>query len=441
MLERWHYLYLATTIMVIYVNYIILRLKLGDYENVHLPLIKSNHKGYHPPILQCCNALLCALEGQWHDRPNIQAEDFYNISNINMDLRVKKGWPNTLYHGDLRCGARFPLPRAVRTINHTKVKVLDIQSQCQPFSAHPCCREDIGWCGDGDKFCRCKMCSNYNKLRYAELSSWIPKNDCQIKQVNGDDACSYLQDAFTSISFLGDSLVRHLFSALLMHLTQDRVYGALKTNQSRAVLEFCKAEGQFVDSSCHVRLATQWSDIRENKKYCSSTERKIRLSFTQAFSTRQTELALSVMKGELVEPRPLFLVGIGIHEQFNVTKVIDDYLKPILNLRDISNDSRPEIIWLNSHAAGPLKPLVYQARQGNQNILSFNRQLRDFCMRNDILVFDTFNITADVHSFDGTHYGSEVNLLKVSMLIDSLMKISKFGRSIENPQNLNFNSV
>lgn len=409
--------------MVIYVNYIILRLKVADYDNVNPPLIKSDRAYNYSFLPRCCNALFCSVEGEWNARQDLRSEDFEVIHNINMDLRVKKGWPNNLYHGDMRCGRRYPLPRLVRT-NRSKIYVLDIKSQCKPFSRHPCCREDIGWCGKGDMFCNCKSCVNYDSLMYAELSTWTPKNNCRIRKLDPNDTCWFLQQRFTSLTFIGDSLVRHLFSALLIHLTQDRVYGALKANQSRRVLDFCKAESQFVDSSCHTKLATKWSDIRRNEKYCPSMQKKVKLSFTQAYSTRQTELAISTIKSALHEERPLFLIGIGIHEQFNVTNVIDNYLKPILRLRNThNNNTQPDFIWFNTHAAGPLKPLMFQATQGNKNILSFNRQLREFCNRNNIVVFDTFNMTADVHSFDGTHYGSELNLLKVDLLINSLMSM------------------
>ena len=425
MLEKWHYIYTVITIMVIYVNYMLLRLKLSDYDNIYSPIIKSNYAHNYSLLQQCCNPLFCSVEGEWNIRPNLRNEDLTVMEHTNMELRIKKGWPTNLYHGDMRCGKKYPLPRLLRT-NNTKLYALDIPSQCEHFSDTPCCRDDIGWCGQGDTFCNCPTCVNYSSLIYAELSSWTPRNNCKIKKLFSNDTCWFLDKHFSSVTFIGDSLVRHTFSALLIHLTQDRVYGALRANQSKQTLEFCKDESQFVDSSCHTKLATKWLDIKTNKKYCASTNRKVKLAFIQAYNTGHTQLAMSAMEEALQEHHPLFLIGIGIHEQFNVTKVINYYLRPILQLRNMYKNVEAEIIWFNTHAAGTLKPLMFQETQGNKNILSFNRQMREFCRTNNIIVFDMFNITVDVHSFDGTHYGSELNLLKVELLIEGLKSLSRF---------------
>lgn len=420
MLEKWNYLYAAITVMVIFVNYLLLRSKLFNYNNRFQPPYKSKLFPVYPPLQQCCNPLLCSLEGEWHLRPTVRSRDVIAIEHINMELRFKKGWPTNLYHGNLRCGTKHPLPRVLRIFNNKKVYAADVPSQCKYFSQSPCCREDIGWCGRGPTFCNCKTCTNYNKLRYAELLTWIPKNNCKLKKLDSNDTCWFLGNKFSSVTFIGDSLVRHTFSALLIHLTGDRAYGALKPSQSKQALEYCKAESQFVDAACHTKLATKWEEIKINKKYCSSMNRKVKLSFVQAFSTNHTPLAIAAIKEALREYRPLLLLGIGIHEQFNVSKVINFYIRPIIRVINMYRNLSPEIIWFNTHAAGQLKPLVFQRTQGNKNILYFNQHMREFCRRNNIKVFDTYNITHDVHSFDGTHYGSELNMLKVELLLSGL---------------------
>lgn len=426
MLENWHYVYTISIAMVIYVNYILFRSKLTDYETTGQPHIKSSYVYYETPasLPQCCNALHCSIEGNWYMRTDLKHDDFDVIDKTNMDLRIKKGWPYNLYHGDMRCGPKYPLPRMLRN-NNSKVHILDIRSQCKPFSKHPCCREDIGWCGRDEMFCNCKSCINYNNPIYAELSNWIPSNNCKVRTLYSNDTCWFLQKHYSSITFIGDSLVRHIFSSLLIHLTEDRTYGALKSNQSRKVLEFCKEESQFVDSSCHTRLATKWDDIKNNKRYCASMREKIKISFTQAYNIANTELAISAIKEALSQENALILIGIGVHEQFNVMGVINEYLNPIIELINENKETQSKIIWFNTHAAGYLKPLTFQKTQGNDRIIVFNKQLREFCHRNNIDVFDMYNITADVHSFDGTHYGSVVNALKVRLLIDGLVSLKE----------------
>ena len=69
---------------------------------------------------------------------------------------------------------------------------------------------------------------------------------------------------------------------------------------------------------------------------------------------------------------------------------------------------------------GPLKPISYHRDQGNSAITSFNENLAKYCQENKIAVFDSFNMTTGVNSFDGTHFGIGVNMMKVQILLNYL---------------------
>jgi len=363
------------------------------------------------------------MKGTWRLKHDISFKELTKVLDTNMELRMRKGWPTNLYHGDLRCGKKYPLPRRIR-YNNTEAYYLDIASQCDSLSNAPCCRDDIGWCGRGEWFCDCESCLNYDKIIHAELYKWLPLTpSCSLNIRHQKENCEFLQKSFSTVTFIGDSLVRHTFSSLLLHLTNDSEYGALKQDLSKKAKDYCKDENQFVDSACHIKLATNWEDIKSNKNYCSLTNERVQISFTQAYSTTLSSLAFKTVEDALQHPRPLIFIGIGVHDNFNANKVIETYLKPLLNLRKVYMNSKPIIIWLNTHAAGPLKPMSFQDTQGNDKILKFNDVMTKYCEDNAIFVFDSFNLTKGVHSFDGTHYGSSLNNLKVQLLLHGLRKL------------------
>nr|XP_012560501.2 uncharacterized protein LOC105846371 [Hydra vulgaris] len=376
-----------------------------------------------PTYQMCCNPLFCPMQGKWVLRNDMSYIDFNDVLNTNIELRTRKGLPKVLTRNDLRCGRKNPLSRTL-VYNKTLGLYPDIASQCDGFSETPCCNDDFGWCGNGQLFCSCEKCIDYSRIIYAELYTWIHANRCQYFNFDKNQSCTYFKNQFSSTTFIGDSLVRHVFSSLLLSLTGDLLFGALKVTLTQSDLRFCSGENQFIDSSCHVKLATKWSEIQQNKMYCPSLISKPELSFVQAYSTLQSQMALETIKLKLSEPRPLFIVGIGIHDNFNAEKVIQYYLDPIVQLIRQASNSKPILVWLNSHSAGLLKPLSFQMTQGNEQIQKFNEELYKYCFQNSIIVFDTFNITKGVHSFDGTHYGSALNQLKVNLLINGLLAVT-----------------
>jgi len=427
--KAWMCSYGFLLALFIYINYSLVRIRMMEYQNVALPAPKykaaiqfsakananlSRSQRVRP---RCCHVFKCAMEGNWVKRSNIGINEHNYIRQANTQLRLHKGWPTQLIHGDLRCGKRYPLPRVLH-YNGTQGYYMDIISQCEPDSASPCCRDDVGWCGNNQWFCSCDTCIDYRQFIHAELASWRPIDEkCTVSKKSTDQLCRDLTRNFTSVTFIGDSLVRHVFSALLIQLTNDPVYGALKPSLKPAELEFCKEENQFVDSSCHVKLAMKWQDIQNNGAFCPRERLKLRMSFIEAYSTSTSKLALASIAERLVEPRPLVVIGIGIHDNFNATKIYENFLSPIVQLKSKFVQSRPVMIWVNTHASGPLKPIEFQEIQGNKQILKYNAHMEEFCRRHSIPVLDTFNMTFGVHSFDGTHYSRTLNLLKSTYLV------------------------
>ena len=80
------------------------------------------------------------------------------------------------------------------------------------------------------------------------------------------------------------------------------------------------------------------------------------------------------------------------------------------------------LVWIAVPAAGPLKPMGYRSWQGNAVTRPYNRQMKEYLNARGVPVFDAYRMTERVISYDGTHMGAAMNLLKSKLLIDTAMR-------------------
>lgn len=398
------------TIVYIYYACSVIRFEHRQIEKQ--PPVKANQR-------ICKNVLESATQGTWMSKPRTSTTALEARRQLDMILRQRKGWPQILWHGDLRCGWKFPLPRP--NYNNSSSVIFDVQGQCDPQTDAPCCNGIKGFCGTGSKYCACKSCTDFRNYLPAELSDWQPKSGCLVTNFSQTGACLLINRHLSYVTFMGDSLVRHLFSSLLLILTNDFKHGALKTNAPSAFKKFCSGDSQFIDSMCHVYIAMRWKDLSMHPTFCPRVNPlRFKVDFIEAYNIKHAPIALKVIKRQLSRQGAVVFLGIGIHNNFNATSVIESYLDPIVKLLSKSRNGWPHLVWLTTHSAGPLKPRSFYLRQGNHAILEYNLKLSDYCRRLNITVLDTFNMTLGVHSFDGTHYGFGVNMIKAQVVFNYL---------------------
>ena len=206
--------------------------------------------------------------------------------------------------------------------------------------------------------------------------------------------------------------MRHLFSALRIILTNNPNYGCLKKNTPPTYQYLCKGENQFTDGICHAFIEMDGHDL------CTGKSSKFYISFIEAYNVKHLDVAIRTIKKLLGEPFTYVLIGSGIHDNFDWKMMISDYLEPIVSIVSSKGIGWPRLVWLTTHAAGPLKPLTYAVKQGNEAIKRYNQQIARFCYRNNITLFDTYNMTRQTYSYDGTHYGLGVNMVKAQVLLN-----------------------
>ena len=57
-------------------------------------------------------------------------------------------------------------------------------------------------------------------------------------------------------------------------------------------------------------------------------------------------------------------------------------------------------------------------------MIEFNRRMKEYLQPRGVDVFDVFNLTLGLHSYDGTHYGPGVNMMKAQLLLNYLRELS-----------------
>lgn len=113
-------------------------------------------------------------------------------------------------------------------------------------------------------------------------------------------------------------------------------------------------------------------------------------------------------------PRSLAFFGMGIHERFDADRVQRLVLEPVLEELKALNLPRHRLLWAAHAAPGLRKP--DGTTQSYDSVVKFNRRINAFMKVWQVPIFDVFNLTDGVRSFDSTHYATGVNKLIVHML-------------------------
>ena len=100
--------------------------------------------------------------------------------------------------------------------------------------------------------------------------------------------------------------------------------------------------------------------------------------------------------------------------------VINKFLDPVLSVIQNSKSSWPRLLWVHPNSVGLLKPPAYMSTQGDAAIKAFTEGLTPYLKQHNVPVLDFRQITKGVNSYDGTHYGAGVNMMKVQILLNYL---------------------
>ena len=179
--------------------------------------------------------------------------------------------------------------------------------------------------------------------------------------------------------------------------------------------------------------------LDENRTLC---EGQVRATYLEIFTASKGRFLLPHlhMLARLGHPRVLLLAGLGIHDDFRAQLIWPMFLQPLVDFfgnstqltsppqrteavskspgaRSSALARWPKMVWVNTHAPGLLKSPLFPA-QSFEGVQFYNEEVARLLEPRGIPILDSFNMTAPLHSVDGTHYGYGANTLKVHFLLN-----------------------
>lgn len=365
---------------------------------------------------KCHNVLNLMRNAKWIKRRNLTSVDEIQQSLTEVQIRKKRGIPIILHRSDLRCGgAPFFL--------HSPRFGYQLPALCDINGSAPCCNHVTRSCGIDRDHCNCDQCTDFRKEISAELFDWIPiLNGCKFTNFSSEEACRLMSDRISRLVLIGDSLVRHLFNALMILFTNDHQRGSLNLTRDHHVdhgIENCEGVMQFVDggsTSCHTKTVTS-IPLDTQRSFCRG-QNKFDIYFKEYYNMDKAPDILATVRQNLNKEKTIIAIGVGLHIDLNAEKVQKYIIEPVLEIKKSSGSIWPYILLISVHAHGSLKDTYYNIPSHNDRIASFNLDMEKYLSAFGIPVFDTFNLTRGVRSIDGTHFGMGINMMKAQLFLN-----------------------
>ena len=275
-----------------------------------------NHK-------RCVDVTRQMRNGMWRKRSDLQPTDVLHRREQDLRIRKLRGLPENLHREDRKCGKKFPL----KAPNFG----LPVPSLCDPEGTDPCCNHDLTKCGSAKEDCQCTSCTDFRNIVSAELHEFVPSSGCEFQNFSSAETCQLLSKRVSSLSLIGDSLVRHFHNALTILFTNDKAYGCFAKDIDEHHREVCSGDMQFVDSGktgCNEKTARNVYQFPEGK-FCQG-QSTFEYSYHQFHTMQHAKLALQKVRGKLNATNSVIAIGVGLHMNLNAHRVFNGYLKPIL---------------------------------------------------------------------------------------------------------------
>ncbi|KDE03267.1 hypothetical protein MVLG_06260 [Microbotryum lychnidis-dioicae p1A1 Lamole] len=256
--------------------------------------------------------------------------------------------------------------------------------------------------------------------------SWKLPNCDQPRIYTREEACDIMA-SFRGVYFAGDSLVRHLWDAVLLLLTND-IGGAIFTDKEE-VREQCRGERLFRDRR------PDWHTTRCRSAYYKNIDlmkvcpgRKV----SAKYHDHNDGLNLNDFKRWRKNlPAPslsiVFLSSAGIHQMYKFNRVRKNWLRHVLALRSMPDLTAPILLWQGNHCPGANIAKEYSKIQGPEVVKKYNAKVKahiaeqgtDY-LEGGMNFIPWFNATQGAQSYDGQHYSYQVNMEKAQTFLNIL---------------------
>ncbi|XP_050390821.2 uncharacterized protein LOC130010265 [Patella vulgata] len=369
------------------------------YRGFLRPDFYLNHFRYSSEDTECPRVLSHMVKGYWKPLPRLSQELIgILIDRFTTQVARNYGFPERYQMKDGKCG-NIKYPGTV------------LRALCDPKGPTPCCYE--GYCvSKSTEDCKCEECYDLRQRISAEASTWVPSHHaCQVDDFDSTTACRLLHNS--TIFWSGNSFTRQIFMALTMILKGDLRHSVVTNN---TVMEKCEGvDNMFL--LCQARTET-------NPIVCNGTVKMTFISNPRTSMKQHIHGAIDDLRDK---PRTMIFLGLGIHDDYNYTKILNDYIHPILKHYNAKKSVWPKFMWAAAHAPGLLQN-PHGPFQLYKHCVRYNKWLNPRLEKLGLPVFETFNMTDGVSSHDGCHYGMAVNMLKARIFLHYIAELQRKGQ-------------
>lgn len=274
---------------------------------------------------------------------------------------------------------------------------------------------------------------------------WRP-TDCAMKHFSEEAACRLLT-LVGGMAIFGDSISRHVYQAILNVLSGDYAQGGKQ--QQRLPPQYspdangtlvlrkegfdpaeCRWARQFEGQGCRGVRDLDVDPIAgcRSAKVRFKEDRHEEPFMNSLLSPKEEKAILQVLPPSKATDTDdgVLVVGMGLHDGYNTTSMIRMMLVLLTKLHDWKRDQM-RVVLAVPPAAGERKPREYLLSQGNAVQNRFVREMRLFCMQNNITLVDPYKLSRGAHSFDGTHYSQDYNVIFSHVLLNVLETLQTSG--------------
>ncbi|XP_025081887.1 uncharacterized protein LOC112556761 isoform X1 [Pomacea canaliculata] len=351
-----------------------------------------------PLQVYCKDVLKLMVYGQWETR-NLSAAESNEMKLFNDKVRKEKKIPTNLQRPDKLCG-NVTFPNVV------------YRALCDPNGDTPCCYNNV--CTNKTQHqCTCANCYDTRRPIDAEYATWRPSDPtCQLRHLSHNEICELLDGA--TLYFIGDSFVRHVFTAFLLAARNNETHGAMGPRTPPELQTSCAGLYMFTEKVCRLHVDSDTTVCNERVK--------VKLVDDYRLDSVAAAVHTAIINLSNVS-RSIVFMSFGIHDHFEVEKVRQKLLLSLLHKMNSSSSSNPKLVWLAYHSSGLLTSPHHYPWQTPENTLRYNHVISEFLSAWHVPVFDSFNLTDGTASFDGGHYGLGINRVKVQILLNYILEL------------------
>ncbi|GAA5941972.1 hypothetical protein JCM3775_004303 [Rhodotorula graminis] len=249
-------------------------------------------------------------------------------------------------------------------------------------------------------------------------------SSCEVLKVYSPDEACELLSAFGGLYLTGDSLGRHIFSALLMIL-RGRIDGAVTDFETTSD---CRGEHMFDDGkTCRTRVAF---DTHAGYPVCGG---QTQLYYAAMYQPNVVTYDFYRDWRDRLPKRshlysPIFVTAFGAHFNYEFSQLESEWWPTSVD-RLSRQYPVPLNLFAGPHKPGENFPQQYMERQGPHKVRAFKQQV-EMAMRAHSPVaeaalggwryLDFYGMSEGALSYDSMHYSLQVNLEKAHLLLNVL---------------------